>query len=391
MCAQDLHDRNGPSRWRHRRFRPACENLEQRPLLTTIAPNLPGKHYPAPNVQQFVPYLYPPGTPQPTAAEVNRESFVAKGYGRYTIGPGQFNTQTISIHGFGKPMTSNIARKMHFQFVVFEPKDSTQAVDGTINLVGGNYLQNSTDLILYLVGPTSSEVNGLPTNLYFTTDANSPSTTAFAETGERSLLSIISRPTISPQRVRSLRRRAHPAASALPPASITGGWLWGCDFKYIPDKHPARGSLGSGTVIVKLSGLRNYSGAEPGRSAVQLTGTGGHDLPGESICPRPAPGIDHLIKEHSDEHRQVDAPRADTLRGGAFVGRLTSGGRGAIAVLHLWGPNADSKLPTPHSGLTVVRDSPRPRVANCAWDGSAMGSETKWSSLYSRANPRSSR
>ena len=80
-------------------------------------------------------------------------------------------------------MTSNISRKMHFQFVVFEPTNSSQAVDGTINLVGGNYLQNSSDLILYLVGPTSSEVNGLPTNLYFTMDANTPSSTSFSETG----------------------------------------------------------------------------------------------------------------------------------------------------------------------------------------------------------------
>ena len=84
MRAQDPHDRDGRRPSRRRRFQPACENLELRALLTTIAPNLPGKHYPAPNVQQFVPLLYPPGTPQPTAAEVKRESFVAKGYGRYT-------------------------------------------------------------------------------------------------------------------------------------------------------------------------------------------------------------------------------------------------------------------------------------------------------------------
>ena len=104
-----------------------ARSSELRALLTAIAPNLPGKHYPyAFDVQQFVPPLYPPGTPQPTAAEVERESFVAKGYGQYTIGPGEFDTQTISIHGFGKPMTSNISRKMHFQFVIFEPVNSSR-------------------------------------------------------------------------------------------------------------------------------------------------------------------------------------------------------------------------------------------------------------------------
>ena len=33
-------------------------------------------------------------------------------------------------------------------------------------------------------------------------------------------------------------------------------------FKYIPDKHPQPGSLGSGTVIVELLGLHNASGAQ---------------------------------------------------------------------------------------------------------------------------------
>jgi hypothetical protein len=33
-------------------------------------------------------------------------------------------------------------------------------------------------------------------------------------------------------------------------------------FTYVPDKHPVAGSLGSGTVIVVLRGLLNYSGAQ---------------------------------------------------------------------------------------------------------------------------------
>jgi hypothetical protein len=33
-------------------------------------------------------------------------------------------------------------------------------------------------------------------------------------------------------------------------------------FKYVPDPHPVRGSLGSGTVIVVVRGLLNYSGAQ---------------------------------------------------------------------------------------------------------------------------------
>ena len=95
-----------------RRCRPGFESLELRDLPSShpLGPALPGKHYPTPDVQQFVPLLYPSGTPQPTPAEVQRESFVVKGMGRYTIGPGRFDTQTLSIHGYGKQGTSNISR-----------------------------------------------------------------------------------------------------------------------------------------------------------------------------------------------------------------------------------------------------------------------------------------
>ena len=68
MCAQE-HCMIATARrpWRRHRLRPAVREAWSRcALLTTMAPNLPGKHYPAPDVQQFVPYLYPPGTPQPT-------------------------------------------------------------------------------------------------------------------------------------------------------------------------------------------------------------------------------------------------------------------------------------------------------------------------------------
>src|SRR5262249_46661383 len=132
-----------------RRCRPGLESLESPDLPSShpLGPALPGKHYPAPGVQQFLPPLYPPGTPQPPPAEVQREAFVVKGQGRYTIGPGHFDTQIIAIHGYGKPATSNLSRKIHFQYGVFEPKDPTQAVTGVMSLVGGNFLQNGALLI----------------------------------------------------------------------------------------------------------------------------------------------------------------------------------------------------------------------------------------------------
>ena len=180
MSPHTPHTRDGDSR---RRLRPAIEGLEVRDLPSShpLGPALPGHHYPAPDVQQFVSILYPPGTPQPTEAEVARESFVIKGSGNYTIGPGRFDTQSISIHGYGKPATSNLSRRLHFQFLIFEPTDPTQPVTGTIDFTAGNYLQNGANLILDLAGPTGTEVDGLPTHLYWAHDAASG--TAFAGTG----------------------------------------------------------------------------------------------------------------------------------------------------------------------------------------------------------------
>src|SRR5262245_28558602 len=169
------------------RLRPSLEALEARELLAShpLGPSLPGKHYPAPDVQQFVPILYPPGTPQPTAAEIQRESFDFKGIGRYTIGPGRFSQQALTIHGYGKPGTSNQSRRLHFQFLITEPSSTaaSQAVYGNIGFVAGNYLQNAAQLNLDFIGPTGSEVHGLPTHLYWISDANSSSSGPFAETG----------------------------------------------------------------------------------------------------------------------------------------------------------------------------------------------------------------
>jgi hypothetical protein len=52
--------------------------------------------------------------------------------------------------------------------------------------------------------------------------------------------------------------------TATPPTSVDnwGLALGDATFKYIPDKHPQPGTLGSGTVIVELTGLRNSSGAQ---------------------------------------------------------------------------------------------------------------------------------
>lgn len=246
------------------RLRPRLETLEARELLAShpLGPAFPGRHYPAPDVQPFVPILYPPGTPQPTAAEIQRESFDFKGIGRYTIGPGRFSQQALTIHGYGKPGTSNQSATLRFQFAITEPSSAAanQAVYGNIGFVAGNFLQNAAQLNLDFVGPKGSEVNGLPTHLYWISDANTSSSGPFGETGG-------SYPAVSNFPANYFNAQfvpTSPLSQGLPPTSVNnwGVGLGTATLKYIPDAHPRANSLGSGTVILDMVGLRNYTGAQ---------------------------------------------------------------------------------------------------------------------------------
>jgi hypothetical protein len=245
-----------------RKCQPGVEGLDTRDLLSA---NVMGeaaarRSATAADVAQFVPILYPAGTPQPTAAEVARETFIAKGVGRYTVGPGRFDTQSLTIRGHGKPATSSFSQNMNFQFLIFEPKDTSQTVNGAINFTSRSYLQNGANLVLDLVGPTSTEVGGLPTHLYWAHDAASG--TAFNGTGgalpaygnfPRNYFTADGVPV------------APGSANSPGPPSSVNNWNLGigdATFTYIPDKHPVAGSVASGTVIIVFRGLLNYSGAQ---------------------------------------------------------------------------------------------------------------------------------
>jgi hypothetical protein len=255
------HDR--PPR---RHFHPGFEGLESRDLPSShpLGPALPGRHPPAADVQQFVPLLYPPGTPQPTNAEISRESFVLKGLGNYVVGPGRFNTQAITIHGFGKPATSNISRRNHFQFVIIEPTDPARPVVGAINMLGLNFLQNGTNLILDLQGPVGSEVNGLPTHLNWYRDVTSgtPFTgTGSALPGYGNFPINYQLPDGTPT---SPFNTANPNNNGMGATSVNN-WNMGlgsATLRYIPSSHPKPGTLGSGEVIIVFRGLLNASGAQ---------------------------------------------------------------------------------------------------------------------------------
>lgn len=246
-----------------RRSRPGLEGLEARALLSShpIGAPFPGKHPPAADVRQFVPVLYPPGTPQPNPAEVERESFVNKAVGRYQIGPGRFNTQALSIHGFGKRSGSNQSHRTRFQYLIFEPTDPSMPVTGVMSIMAANITQSGSYLALDLQGPTGTEVNGLPTHLFWVNDLSSGA--IYTGTG-------ITFPGSGNFPGSYLNSQGAPANP--PPGSPGGGppsnvdnWNMGfgdVKFTYIPDPHPLPGTLGSGRVIVVTRGLLNGSGAQ---------------------------------------------------------------------------------------------------------------------------------
>lgn len=208
-------------------------------------------------MQQFVPILYPPGTPQPTPAEVQRESFVAKGYGNYTVGAGRFNTQSLVIHGYGKPATSNLSSTSHFQFAINEPTDRSSAVTGIMQFLVEDYPYTGGNIILDLRGPTGTEVNGLPTHLYWAHDPASG--TIFTGTGS----GLPAYDNFPDNYFDSSGNLINPLENGGP--SSVNNWNLGigdATFKYIPDKHPMRGTLGSGKVLFVVRGLYNDSGAQ---------------------------------------------------------------------------------------------------------------------------------
>jgi hypothetical protein len=96
--------------------------------------------------------------------------------------------------------------------------------------------------------------------LYWTSDANSSSSGPFAETGAAyPAYTNFPKDYFTAQGV-----PVSPLSQGLPPTSVNN-WdvdLGDATLKYVPDAHPQPGSLGSGTMILVMHGLRNYTGAQ---------------------------------------------------------------------------------------------------------------------------------
>jgi hypothetical protein len=130
-----------------------------------------------------------------------------------------------------------------------------------LNILAGNFLQSGGFILLDLQGPVGTEVNGLPTHLFWVHDTSSGG--PFTGTG----FTFPATANFPGNYINSQGAPANP-----PPGSPGGGaptsvsnWNMGfgdITFKYFPDAHPVAGSLGSGKVVMVARGLLNSSGAQ---------------------------------------------------------------------------------------------------------------------------------
>ncbi|MGO9600233.1 MAG: hypothetical protein ACLP7Q_19790 [Isosphaeraceae bacterium] len=292
-----------------RRFcQPGVEGLETRALLSTVAPNGPLAHAPAAPVQyvspqalstsiapanptviqQLVQMLYkpvtttfpieignqvfPPGTyqvPQPTAAEIKRETFVERLIGRYVIGPPRFSNQaaTIHIYSSGANAMSNQFLHSRSQIILFTPADPTAQpttndpvagqVTGLTSAFPLSFLNSSSYVIwdvTNLPGVASNDPSaldhGLPSRLAVTYDPVGGGVYAAPQ--------FTSTPAVQ---TNAITGQSFPLLKGTGGAVNFQNGIGELDIKYVPDVHPKAGTRGSGTAIVTITALFNTTGA----------------------------------------------------------------------------------------------------------------------------------
>jgi hypothetical protein len=209
---------------------------------------------------------FPPGTysvPQPTPAEIRRETFWMEFVGHYYVGAQRFSNQSATVHIYsdGRDVTSNQTLNARAQVLLLPPADPTASpttndpmagkVAGLLSLFPANALQSGSSFfgdVTNLPGVASNDPgmldHGLPAHLRFTLDPNGvtggvysvPAYTMFTPSGESSQVSGGNGGAVSTQGAGEI------------------------DIQYIPTGHLRADSSQSGTAIVRVQGLLNLTG-----------------------------------------------------------------------------------------------------------------------------------
>jgi hypothetical protein len=217
--------------------------------------------------------VFPPGTyavPQPTPAEIRRQTFWAEFTGTYYVGPPRFSDQasTIHIYSNGKGVTSNQLFHGRAQIVLFPPADPT-AQPTTLDPVAGqvtglafinasNVLQSGSLLFTEVTNlpgvasnaPTALD-HGLPSHLEFLIDPGGVNGGIYSTPAYY---------TLPPQATDLTTGTAAPLTGGSGGAVAFNQGAGYLDITYVPDAHPRAGTVESGKVIVRMQGLLNLAG-----------------------------------------------------------------------------------------------------------------------------------
>jgi len=217
--------------------------------------------------------VFPPGTyavPQPTQAEIRRETFWAEWVGRYSVGPPRFSNQAATIHIYsnGRSVASSLFLQGRGQVLLFPPADPTATpttndpmagqVAGLVTLFPANVLQSSSSFFLdatNLPGVASNDPralnHGLPSQLRIILDPTAPD-------GGLGLNPVSA--TTPPVQTNAITGKAVPLfGSSGGAVSYTQG-LGILDIKYSPDNRLRAGATQSGSVIVRMQGVIKPAG-----------------------------------------------------------------------------------------------------------------------------------
>lgn len=211
---------------------------------------------------------FPAGTyavPQPTPAEIHRETFWMEFVGHYYVGAPRFSNQSATIHIYsnGRDVTSNQTLNARAQLLLLPPADPSASptandpmagqVAGLLSLFPANALQSGSSLFAEVANlpgvPSDSsrfKDHGLPAHVQFIIDPG-------GVTG--GIYSVPAYTVFTPG-----------VGESTPITEGNGGAVGfsqgagEVDIEYIPTRHPRAIASRSGTAIVRVQGLLNLTG-----------------------------------------------------------------------------------------------------------------------------------
>jgi hypothetical protein len=217
--------------------------------------------------------VFPPGTyavPQPTPAEIRRETFWAEFTGRYWVGAPRFSNQAATIHIFsdGRSAKSSLFENGRAQVLLFPPSDPTATpttndpvagqVIGLTTLFPANVLQSGSSIFLNVTNLPRIPSNdpraldhGLPSRLQVILDPAGVT----SGLGANPIAS-----TTPPVVTDAATGQAVPLLGSAGGAVAYTQGLGVLEIAYSPDNRLRAGAIQSGSVVVRVQGVIKPAG-----------------------------------------------------------------------------------------------------------------------------------